>query len=246
MIQWHIGCSSYYNRLWRGVFYPEDLPSGKWFEYYCSHFNTFEINSTFYTFPTLPKLKTWYGKAPGKFTFSVKAPKLITHVKKMEQCGEELDRFYNLCHEALNDKLGCLLFQFPPSFSYTEERLQKILKALGGRHKTAVEFRHLSWWDLRVRTMLRDNDIIFCSVDYPGLPNEIIPAYPSLYLRLHGTPKLFYAEYDFDSLQNTFSEIEKFDTLQDVYVYFNNTAATGGIINALTLKALEIKDAQLI
>lgn len=70
----NIGCSSFYNSYWKGVFYPEDLPKKEWFAYYCKHFNTYELNATFYRFPTLKSLQNWYDKSPQDFLFSVKAP----------------------------------------------------------------------------------------------------------------------------------------------------------------------------
>ena len=77
-----LGCSSFSNRKWIGIFYPEDLPSKEWFAYYCTYFNTYEMNSTFYKFPTSGSLHAWYKKSPEGFIFSVKAPKQITHIKK--------------------------------------------------------------------------------------------------------------------------------------------------------------------
>lgn len=77
----HLGCSSFYNAKWKNVFYPEIIPSSKWFEFYCSHFNTFEINTTFYKFPTFRILTNWYKKSPDGFIYSVKAPKIIPQAK---------------------------------------------------------------------------------------------------------------------------------------------------------------------
>ncbi len=79
MLKWWIGCSGFHYADWKKIFYPDDLPKRKWFEYYCQHFNTLGLNVTFYRFPQLKSLQNWYDKSPTKFSFSVKAPRLITH-----------------------------------------------------------------------------------------------------------------------------------------------------------------------
>ncbi|WP_091205645.1 DUF72 domain-containing protein [Flavobacterium xueshanense] len=126
----HIGCSSFYSAKWKNVFYPENILSAKWFEFYCMHFNTFKINATFYKFSILRILENWYKKAPDGFIDSVKAPKLITHIKKFVDCKPEIDEFISLCRQGLNDNLGCILLQFPPSFLYSAEKLDLIIEAV--------------------------------------------------------------------------------------------------------------------
>jgi len=155
------GCSGYYNKEWATIFYPEGMPTSQWFEFYCRHFNTFEINATFYRFPTTKTLQTWYKKAPQGFTYAVKAPKQITHIKRFIDCEEEIEKFYTACRDGLADKLGCILFQLPPSFSYSEERLQLITWALQPGFKNVVEFRNESWWRQDVYDILAQNNIIF-------------------------------------------------------------------------------------
>ena len=72
-IQWHIGCSGFHYKEWKEVFYPKGLPQRKWFDYYCEHFDTLELNVTFYRFPEMASLQNWYNKSPARFLFSVKA-----------------------------------------------------------------------------------------------------------------------------------------------------------------------------
>ena len=124
------GCSGFYNRHWKGVFYPEDIPQSKWFDHYCEHLNTLELNTTFYKFPTPERLQPWYKKSPADFLISVKAPRLITHFKKLNDCERLLDDFYTASSNGLKEKLGCTLFQFPPGFIYSEERLENICNSL--------------------------------------------------------------------------------------------------------------------
>lgn len=231
----HIGCSSYYNHLWTDVFYPKDIGRNKWFEYYCQHFNTYELNSTFYKFPTIKSLKTWYNKAPENFIFSLKVPKQITHIKRLADCERELSDFYTVCREGLSDKLDCVLFQLPPSFSYTEERLQLVLSAVNPEFKNVVEFRHESWWRQEVYDALEKSRITFCSVNYPKLPTQVIKTNAIGYYRFHGSPQLFYSLYKVEELESVLQQITEHD-FKEAYIYFNNTASSAAIINALKVK----------
>jgi len=236
-----IGCSGFYNRQWKGVFYPEDMPSKEWFAFYCEHFNTYEINATFYKFPTLRVMQNWYKKAPEGFIYAVKASKQITHIKKFDDCKEEINQFYAVIKEGLVDKLGCVLFQLPPSFSYSEERLHNITTSLNPDFKNVVEFRNESWWRDDVYEALAQHNITFCTVNYPKLPKTVIATTPTVYVRLHGNPKLFYSEYSEVELKELHEDILNQKELSEVYIYFNNTASSAAIINAQQFKKLVIK-----
>jgi uncharacterized protein YecE (DUF72 family) len=229
-----IGCSSYNNRFWKGIFYPENLPSKSWFDFYCQHFNTYEFNGSFYKFPTVRIFENWYNKTPEHFIFSVKAPKEITHLKKFTDCEELLSKFYKVCEEGLKDKLGCILFQFPPSYPFTSERLLQIVENLDLRFKNVIEFRHESWWNDEVWDTFLKYKITFCSVSYPKLPQTIFTNFPLVYIRLHGIQKLFYSSYSSDELIRIKNEILS----KSSFIYFNNTASESGIVNALEMKDL--------
>jgi len=231
----NIGLSAYNNSYWKGIFYPEDLPASKRFEFYCQHFSTYEINATFYKFPTEKSLKAWYDKSPDGFLFSVKAPKLVTHLKKFNDVQNEIDEFYKLCSEGLKEKLGFVLFQLPPSFNYSEERLNAIIGSLNAEFKNVVEFRNETWWRQDVFDALAENKITFCSVSYPKLSDAVIANTLTVYARLHGVPKLFYSGYSDEFLKNLVEQVNKSDA-SDAYIYFNNTAGPEGIINALALQ----------
>jgi uncharacterized protein YecE (DUF72 family) len=144
--QWHIGCSGFSYKEWKTVFYPDKLPQSKWFSYYSSVFDSLELNVTFYRFPTIKMLQRWYSNSPATFHFAVKVPRLITHMKQLNQTEGLLSDFYTSCKNGLKDKLGAILFQFPPKFIYTAERLEKIIHAVDPACSNAVEFRHSSWW----------------------------------------------------------------------------------------------------
>ena len=237
-IKFHIGTSSFRESRWKGVFYPEDLPSKEYFNYYTQHFDTYEINGTFYRFPTLRVLSNWYERSPEHFKFSVKAPKTITHLKKFVDCEKEIAEFYAVCSAGLQDKLGPILFQLPPSFSFTSERLELICQSLNPAYSNVVEFRNVSWWNLEVDAEFKKSGISFCNVSYHGLPDSIIQTSEILYFRFHGNEKLFYSGYDTDFLQRKIDEITTKYESAKAYIYFNNTASTEGILNAIMMKAL--------
>ncbi|RZK12277.1 MAG: DUF72 domain-containing protein [Flavobacterium sp.] len=232
----HIGCSSFYNGYWKGVFYPKYLTRKEWFPYYCEHFNTYELNATFYKFPTLKSLQDWYDKSPEGFQFAVKAPKVITHQKKFADCQQEMDDFYEVCKEGFKEKLGCILFQLPPSFHYTPERLAMIVATLKPDFKNVIEFRNKTWWNDEVYEVFSKNNITFCSVSYPNLPNDIIQTNEIGYVRFHGVPKLFYSSYNDEELKQVADFLFSNAEFKKTFVYFNNTASVAGILNAIELK----------
>lgn len=231
----YIGGSSFYNSYWKKIFYPEDIPSSKWFEYYCSHFNTYEMNGTFYKFPSVKTMENWFQKVPDDFIFSVKAPKEITHTKKFIDCENLIRDFYDVCQKGLKYKLGAVLFQLPPSYHYSPENLQSVINNLDSNFENVVEFRHQSWWIPEVWKALVKNNITFCSVSHPQLPETIFTAFPLIYIRLHGNEKLFYSSYSTEKLSTIATSVSD-NNEKKTFIYFNNTASTAGILNALEIK----------
>lgn len=233
MIKWKIGCSGFYNKHWKGVFYPEDLPQSQWLNFYSEKLNSLELNVTFYRFPTLELMQGWFKRSPDDFIFSVKAPRIITHYKKFIDCEDLLRDFYAVCEHGLRNKLGCLLFQLPPSFTYNKEKLMQVVNSLHPGFKNVIEFRHSSWWTKEVYDTLTEKKITFCSVSYPGLPTIINTTTSIAYVRLHGVPQLFYSDYSSKELEEWHSALADKKKLKEVYIYFNNTAGIYGIMNAL-------------
>lgn len=236
--EWRIGCSGFYNKHWKGIFYPDDLPQSKFFNFYSEKFNTLELNVTFYRFPKAETMKKWYDKSPEGFDFAVKAPKLITHMKKLNDCERLMEDFYAACENGLKEKLGCTLFQFPPSFKFTDERLEQIVKNLKSGFNNVVEFRDISWWNKKVYECLSENKIIFCSVNHPKLPDDIVINSDIVYIRLHGNPQIFYSKYSKKELENIYNTLNKKRKIKRIYIYFNNTASNAGIENAIEFQSL--------
>lgn len=143
----HVGCSGWFYWHWRDTFYPETIARSDWFGHYADNFDTVELNAPFYSWPTLATVKTWIKQAEHSedFVYTVKVSELITHVQKFEGT-DELVRDFGFIADLLGPRFGCFLFQLPPSFTYTRERLNSIVKQLDSRRRNVVELRHKSWW----------------------------------------------------------------------------------------------------
>lgn len=235
-MKWHVGCSGFHYTDWKDIFYPADLPENKWFHFYHTKFHTLELNASFYKFPTTDSMLKWHKKSPKHFTFSVKAPRIITHFHKLQNCDKYLLDFYTACRDGLKEKLGPVLFQFPSNFVYSEENLQHIVKTLDKSFVNVVEFRHVSWWDKKVYEVLKKHSIIFCSVNFPGLPDDIVVMEHTVYYRLHGVPKLYHSEYEHGTLAKIADLILHASKVKTAYCFFNNTATAGAIFNAVWLE----------
>src|SRR6476469_8641468 len=148
-----IGCSGWVYKHWRGLFYPEGLPQKRWFERYAEAFDTVEINASFYRLPLPATFDGWREKAPAGFRYAVKANRFITHMKKLAGCGAEIDDFIALARR-LEQTLGPILFQLPPSLHKDLPRLESFLQRLTADLEHVVEFRHKSWYDKDVLALL--------------------------------------------------------------------------------------------
>lgn len=232
MAKWFIGCSGFHYKHWKGIFYPEKLAQNKWFDFYCEHFNTLELNVTFYRFPQLSFLQTWYNKSTPSFRFAVKAPRAITHYKKFNDTERLISDFYNTIHEGLKEKLGTVLFQMPPRFDYTEERLEKIINSLDKSFNNVLEFRHESWWNAEVYKELAKDKITFCGMSHPSLPDDIIQNTSVLYYRMHGVPNLYASPYSTEALKKVVDEVEKNKKTKKAFIYFNNDWHVSAVGNA--------------
>lgn len=231
----YIGCSGWFYRDWKNIFYPEDLPMYNYLPFYTSYFNTVEINSSFYYFPRDKTIELWRKRALHNFKFSFKVGREITHIKKMRQVQELIPQFYRL-HDILQDNLGCFLFQFPPSFKFTKYNLELILSQLNPCYKNVLEFRHPSWWQPEAINSIKEENIIFCTVSGFGLPENIIVTNGIAYMRLHGKPA-YSGYYTEQTLSKWAARIKRLE-LKELYAYFNNTVSAHAVTNASLFRRL--------
>lgn len=238
MKNWWVGCSGFYYKHWREKFYPKGLPQRKWFEFYCEHFNTVELNVTFYRYPKPEALRGWHDRSPENFRFTVKAPRLISHYKKFNNAVRETQDFYRLASQGLRGKLGPVLFQLPPNFTWSERNLDNILATVDPGFVNVIEFRHESWWNRTVYQALREHHITFCGISYPGLPDLVVRSVPVVYYRFHGVPQLYASAYRSEDLEQVTDTIRGFRGIEDVYLYFNNDIHAEAIRNARQVRRM--------
>jgi len=232
-----LGCSGYFYRDWRGKFYPEDLQPKDWLKYYSTFFNSLELNSTFYHFPKRENLRRLYRETPSGFVISVKVNRAITHIKKFRDTEEIIRNFYSVVSRALEDKLGCIMFQLPPSLHYSKEALDRIVSQLDTGFRNVLEFRHESWWREEVFAHLREKRVCFCSLSSPALPEELVETADFLYVRFHGKGAWYRYNYTDEELSLWAGRLRE-TTSKEVYVYFNNDFEAYAPKNCLRLMEL--------
>jgi uncharacterized protein YecE (DUF72 family) len=230
----YIGCSGWYYWHWRDLFY-KGIKQSKWFEHYASKFGTVELNSTFYHFPRESTARGWYRKAPRDFVYTLKVNRAITHMKKFSGTKALVKNFYNVA-DLLSEKLGCLLFQLPPSMHYNEGKLTEILSQLDGKKKNVIEFRHPSWWRPEVYKELKKSNVIFCIVSAPGLPGDFVRSAGDIYVRFHGR-EWYRCDYSEEELKEYAKKIEKMRA-DNVFCYFNNDFNAYAVKNSMQLRLL--------
>jgi len=233
----HIGTSGFYYDHWKGIFYPPDLPKSRYFEYYASHFDTVEMNSTFYHLPKSKTIEHWLQKSPENFLFSIKAYRGITHYKKLLGAKDELYRFIHLI-KPLRPKLGVILFQLPPSLHFDLVRLADFLQLLPSVYRYAVEFRHASWYQEATYELLRHYEVAMCLHDFgqKSVPFEITA--PFVYVRFHGANGRYVGSYDESVLVSWAQRLRPYCQTKEIFCYFNNDFGGAAIEDAKRLRAL--------
>jgi len=232
-----IGTSGWHYKHWLEVFYPAGTRGSEMFQFYARHFNTVEINNSFYHLPTAKTFDNWRESSPRGFLFAVKASRFITHMKKLKDPTSSSEKFFDVANR-LGGKLGPVLFQLPPRWQVNVERLDSFLELMPAEHKYTVEFRDESWFVPEVLEVLRRRKVALCIHDFAEMkvPHEITANFA--YIRFHGPTSAKYAgEYSTSQLQTWADRIKGWG-LSTVYAYFNNDPGAAAVRNALTLRAL--------
>lgn len=182
----HIGTMGWSYDFWKENFYPENLTSKEFLAYYARQFNTVEVDSTFYRIPSKQTVIAWKEQAPSEFLFSLKFPKIITHVKMLKDCQEETRVFLERVG-LLQEKLGPLLLQFPYAFGNEHvPLLHEFLNTLPKEHRYVVEVRNRKLLNDSLYSTLRDRNVVLAWVDSPFMPliNEVTSDF--IYMRWEG------------------------------------------------------------
>lgn len=220
----YVGTSGWQYRDWRGAFYPQQMPQARWLEHYAAQFATVEVNNTFYRLPKPETFAAWAERTPDDFVVVLKASRFLTHVKRLKDPEEPVERL--LSHTApLGHKLGAVLVQLPPTLQADTDRLDRTLAAFGEqRVRVAVEFRHDSWFADDVYELLSRHQAALCLADRDSrLVTPVRRTAPWTLVRFHagrGRPFPCYGRTALASRAKVLAA--HFDDTDDVFAFFNN------------------------
>ena len=223
-----IGCSGWNYASWKEPFY-NGRPEREWLALYAEHFDTVEINNTFYRLPKRSSVAAWEATAPWDFVFAVKVSRYITHIKRLRDLGDPAARF-RACIEPLR-RGGPFLWQLPPNFARDDERLRATLASLPVEEKHAFEFRHESWFDEEVYELLRTHGAALVLTG-----ERAVFTAPWTYVRFHRGLRGRRGNYSESELREWADRIRAWDA--DVYAYFNNDWEAFAPRNAERLREL--------
>jgi uncharacterized protein YecE (DUF72 family) len=242
----YVGTSGWQYRDWRGVLYPPGVAQGSWLEYYAGHFGTVENNGSFYRLPSRETFASWRDRTPDGFVMAVKASRYLTHIKRLRDPAEPVERLLRAA-TALGDRLGPVLVQLPPNLRADAAALDDCLREFSrfgadadlrpagtgelparsdtaGRIRVAVELRHSSWWTEEVRQLLARHDAALCWADRRGRP--VTPLWRTAdwgYLRFHESAARPWPRYGERALRSWVRRAaDAWPDDADVFVYFNN------------------------
>lgn len=230
----YIGTSGFSYHHWKGKFYPQNLPSREYLRFYASRFNSVELNVTFYRQPREKTVREWFESVPEGFSFVVKAPRVITHIKRLKDSVKDAASFLETM-EPLGNRLSCVLWQFPPGFNPDPLQLEEFFSEV---RKQAPEIRHavelrnsLSFNEEVYEALRRCNACLVCahSSRYPCVLERTADF---SYFRFHGPGSLYNSRYSEEDLDIWIEKIAMLLEAGDVYVFFNNDFGGFAIENA--------------
>jgi len=234
----HLGTSGYVYRDWKGRFYPSDLPARRWLSWYARVFTTVELNATFYRLPTPEAVDRWRAEVPGGFRFACKGSRFLTHLKRLTDVDEGLERFYAPVLR-LGRKLGPVLWQLPPFLRRPDpERLDRFLARQPRGIRQVVEFRDVAWYHPEVLAVLDAHRAAVCEHDLLPVP----PPRPTgglRYLRFHGTTGRYSGRYGRAALVRVATDLKSWrEHGHTAWVFFNNDLGGHALLDALDLSEL--------
>jgi uncharacterized protein YecE (DUF72 family) len=243
-----VGCSGWQYRHWRSAFYPATLPTSHWLPYYASRFDTVEINNTFYRLPDAATFVRWREALPAGFLAAIKASRFLTHMKKLVNPAEPLERLFSRA-AGLGECLGPVLYQLPATLRRDLPRLDAFLSLLprrladaSGRERPirhVMEFRDPSWYEPEVFEVLVRHGVALCLHDRAGSPTPEIAVGPFIYVRFHGSSGAYHGGYAREDLAARARWLAiQHASGRDIFVYFNNDIGARAPADAITLRAL--------
>jgi len=237
MSEVRIGCSGWMYDSWRGRLYPEKAAKRRWLELYAKHFDTVEVNSTFYRLARREAVAGWVAQTGPEFLFAVKASRYLTHIKRLLDIREGIARFYEPIEPLIEaGRLGPVLWQLPENFHRDDARLAHLLELLpAGRH--TIEFRHASWFVPEVLAMLRARGVALTIGDHPARPFQSYEATADWrFIRFHYGARGRAGNYSAGELGEWALRIAPWAAEGDLYIYFNNDWNSFAPANAKLLR----------
>jgi uncharacterized protein YecE (DUF72 family) len=234
-----VGCSGWMYDDWRGRLYPQREPKRRWLELYARHFDTVEVNASFYRLQRREAVNGWVEQTPDDFTFAVKASRYLSHIKRLAGIEEGIQRFYDPLEPLIAaGRLGPVLWQLPENFHRDDRRLHDWLAVLPeGMH--TIEFRHQSWFDPTVLDALRARSVALTIGDHPSRPFQSYEATaPWMFVRFHYGSRGRRGNYSRTELEQWAERIGGWRRRHAVYVYFNNDWNGFAPANAALLRQL--------
>ncbi|HWF07155.1 MAG TPA: DUF72 domain-containing protein [Bryobacteraceae bacterium] len=233
-----IGTSGWHYKHWIGRFYPPRLPAARMLDHYMRHFDTVELNNTFYRLPTPAALANWRDSTPPGFEFAVKGSRFLTHMKKLKDAAPGLQRFLDAV-EILDPKLGPILFQLPPNWPLDLDRLGAFLALLPPHRRFAFEFRNPAWNTAPTYDLLARHNAAYCIYHLAGYVSPFEVTADFVWIRLHGPGGKYQGTYSDESLRDWARRISDYSRkMSGVYIYFDNDDSGYAARDALRLKAL--------
>jgi uncharacterized protein YecE (DUF72 family) len=246
--QLRVGCSGWNYASWRGRFYPPELPTSRWLDYYSKVFDTVEVNNTFYRLPEASTFASWREQTPASFLVAVKASRFLTHMKRLRDADEPLERLFSRA-AALGSRLGPVLYQLPSNFHVDLPRLETFLRqlpreiAVAGPRRSplllahVIELRHPSWYVPETFQLLERQGVALCLHDKAGSAIEAPRVGPFVYVRFHGTSGRYHGSYGSDALDRWADVLaDEWRGGRDVFAYFNNDPMAVATENARSLR----------
>ncbi len=235
----HVGCSGWQYGDWRERFYPPKLPQRRWLEHYASVFDTVEVNSTFYRLAKPEAVARWVQDTPPDFTFAVKASRYMTHIRRLSDLEQGMERYYAAIEPlARSPKLGPVLWQLPANFRRDEDKLAEVCALLPeGRH--CFEFRHESWFTPDVLDILRAYGVALVYGDHPERPWQPLELTTDwTFIRFHFGHRGRRGNYSETELREWAARLHDVRAEAEVFAYFNNDWEAFAVRNALRLRRL--------
>ncbi len=234
----HVGTSGWQYRDWRSSFYPQGVAQSEWLRHYALRFATVELNNSFYRLPERASFERWRAETPGDFVFAVKMSRFLTHLRRLRDPEEPVQRFLERAR-GLGEKLGPVLVQLPPQLEAEPERLAAVLDCFPKDVRVAVEPRAGSWFDDRLRSLLEDRGAALCLADSPHRRTPVWRTAGWGFVRFHegrSTPPPCYEERALEEWAERIASL--WDARADVFCYFNNDTHACAVRDAITFAQL--------